>query len=140
MNETSLFGSLKAKDKHGVTIEWDRKALDFLVNGYDINYGARSIKHEVERRVVNQLAVAHEYGLIENGSNVIISADLSSLDDPNSKSAEQNATKSATNDIRLRKVTRDKNTNQLVYQDLNLKMNSFGKYFIPSEKNQDISK
>ena len=32
-------------------LEWDRNALDFLVNGYDINYGARSIKHEVERRV-----------------------------------------------------------------------------------------
>ncbi len=43
-----------------MTLEWDRKALDFLVNGYDINYGARSIKHEIERRVVNQIAAAHE--------------------------------------------------------------------------------
>jgi hypothetical protein len=41
----------KAKEKHGMILEWDRNALDFLVNGYDINYGARSIKHEVERRV-----------------------------------------------------------------------------------------
>ena len=66
----------KAKDKHDINIEWDRKALDFLVNGYDVNYGARSIKHEVERRVVNQLAVAHEYNLIENGSHILITADL----------------------------------------------------------------
>jgi ATP-dependent Clp protease ATP-binding subunit ClpB len=35
-----------------MTLEWDRKALDFLVNRYDINYGSRSIKHEVERRVI----------------------------------------------------------------------------------------
>ena len=48
-------------------LEWDDKALDFLVNGYDINYGARSIKHEVERRVVNQLAAAHEHNLIGKG-------------------------------------------------------------------------
>lgn len=48
-------------------LEWDRKALDFLVNGYDISYGARSIKHEVDRRVVNQIAVAHEYNLIGKG-------------------------------------------------------------------------
>ena len=45
------FVSFQAKDKHGMILEWDRNALDFLVNGYDINYGARSIKHEVERRV-----------------------------------------------------------------------------------------
>lgn len=50
-----------------MTLEWDRKALDFLVSGYDISYGARSIKYEVERRVVNQIAVAHECNLIEKG-------------------------------------------------------------------------
>ncbi len=66
----------KAKDKHGIVLEWDRKALDFLVSGYDINYGARSIKHEVERRVVNQVATAHEYSLIGKGSHILITADL----------------------------------------------------------------
>jgi ATP-dependent Clp protease ATP-binding subunit ClpB len=40
------YWSEKAKQKHKMTIEWDRKALDFLADGYDINYGARSIKHE----------------------------------------------------------------------------------------------
>ena len=35
-----------------------------LADGYDIRYGARSIKHEVERRVINQVAAAHEQGLL----------------------------------------------------------------------------
>ena len=54
------------------------------MNGYDINYGARSIKHEVERRVVNQIAAAHENSLIVKGSHILITADLNqSLDDFN---------------------------------------------------------
>ena len=38
---------LKAKDQHNIDLIWDRKALDCLADGYDINYGARSLKHEV---------------------------------------------------------------------------------------------
>lgn len=37
----------QAKEQHNIDIIWDRKALDCLANGYDINYGARSLKHEV---------------------------------------------------------------------------------------------
>lgn len=45
-----------------------------LADGYDVHYGARSIKYEVERRVVNQLAAAHEKGFIGNGCTVQITA------------------------------------------------------------------
>lgn len=41
-----------------------------------MNYGARSIKYEVERRVVNHLAAAHERGLIGDGSAVNVSVVL----------------------------------------------------------------
>jgi ATP-dependent Clp protease ATP-binding subunit ClpB len=105
----------KAKSKHNMILEYDRKALDFIADGYDINYGARSIKHEVERRVVNQLAAAHELNLIENGSSILITADC---DEKFSNGI----------DIRLKKIFFDKknNTKQLI--DINLKMNSLGKY------------
>jgi ATP-dependent Clp protease ATP-binding subunit ClpB len=43
----SLFSTLQAKEQHNIDIIWDRKALDCLADGYDINYGARSLKHEV---------------------------------------------------------------------------------------------
>lgn len=43
-----------------------------LADGYDVNYGARSIKYEVERRVVNQIAAAHENGLLGKGCTVLI--------------------------------------------------------------------
>jgi hypothetical protein len=126
--------SIKAKDKHGMTLEWDRKAIEFLVNGYDINYGARSIKHEVERRVVNQIAVAHEYGLIENGSHILISADLppnqqDELEIMKREDENKSRPKSAVYDIRLRKVVKIKE-NDVKYVDLDLKLNSFGKYTV----------
>ena len=40
------------------------QVLNVLADGYDIKYGARSIKHEVERRVINQVAAAHEQGVL----------------------------------------------------------------------------
>lgn len=113
------FWTKKAKSKHNMTLEYDRKALDFLADGYDINYGARSIKHEVERRVVNQLAAAHELNLIENGSHILITADDNDFNDK----------KTAKNfDIRLKKITYDKSNSTKQTIDINLKMNSIGKY------------
>lgn len=116
-------------------MEWDRKALDFLVNGYDINYGARSIKHEVERRVVNQLAVAHEYELIENGAHILITADLpqSEQEYEDLKIKEKQETvKNASQiyDIRLKKIVYENKNKKKTYQDINLRMNMFGKYYL----------
>ncbi|CAF1107503.1 unnamed protein product [Didymodactylos carnosus] len=73
------FWQTRAKDNHGINLSWDRKALDCLADGYDINYGARSLKHEVshhqiERSVVNQLAAAHEQGMIESGNQILLTA------------------------------------------------------------------
>ncbi|CAF1204301.1 unnamed protein product [Adineta ricciae] len=68
------FWKRRAKEQHNIDIIWDRKALDCLADGYDINYGARSLKHEIERSVVNQLAAAHEQGLIESGNQVLLTA------------------------------------------------------------------
>ncbi|XP_022904818.1 mitochondrial disaggregase-like [Onthophagus taurus] len=64
----------RAKDKHKIDLMWDRNVQSTLADGYDINYGARSIKYEVERRVVNQLAAAHEKGIICSGCTVKVSA------------------------------------------------------------------
>lgn len=60
----------QAKNKHKIDLTWDRDVAATLADGYDVNYGARSIKYEVERRVVNQLAHAHENGQIGNGCSV----------------------------------------------------------------------
>ncbi|KAK0166604.1 hypothetical protein PV327_004097 [Microctonus hyperodae] len=52
----------RAKEKHMIELKWDSEILSVLADGYDVHYGARSIKYEVERRVVNQLAAAYERG------------------------------------------------------------------------------
>ncbi|XP_066018036.1 mitochondrial disaggregase-like [Pocillopora verrucosa] len=56
-----------ALNRHDIHMTWDKEVLDVLADGYDEHYGARSIKHEVEKRVLNRLAAAHEQGLISRG-------------------------------------------------------------------------
>ncbi len=60
----------KAKVKHNVDLVWDKEVLGYLADGYNVYYGARSIKHEVERRVVAQLALAHESDQLERDCTV----------------------------------------------------------------------
>jgi len=38
---------LQAKKKHSMELTWDRQVVDVLTDGYDVHYGARSIKYEV---------------------------------------------------------------------------------------------
>ncbi|XP_023648315.1 mitochondrial disaggregase isoform X2 [Paramormyrops kingsleyae] len=69
------FWAKKAKQRHSITLVWDRPVLDLLAAGYNLHYGARSIKHEVERRVVNQLAAAYEQELLPKGCTLRLSVD-----------------------------------------------------------------
>ncbi|CAH2062705.1 unnamed protein product, partial [Iphiclides podalirius] len=63
----------KAKSRHDVELHWEGGVLGALADGYDVHYGARSIKHEVERRVVNQIALAAERGALGRGCALLLS-------------------------------------------------------------------
>lgn len=63
----------KAFTRHAVELRWEGGVLGALADGYDVHYGARSIKHEVERRVVNQIALAAERGALGRGCCVLLS-------------------------------------------------------------------
>ncbi|CAH1635431.1 unnamed protein product [Spodoptera littoralis] len=62
----------KASARHSVELRWEGGVLGALADGYDVHYGARSIKHEVERRVVNQIALAAERGALARGCGVLL--------------------------------------------------------------------
>ena len=64
------FWKQKAYERHKMTLTWERAVIDLLADAYNIKYGARSIKYEVERSVVSQLAMAHERRLIQTGDEV----------------------------------------------------------------------
>ncbi|GFN87507.1 caseinolytic peptidase b-like protein [Plakobranchus ocellatus] len=66
------FWAKRAKSKHNIDLIWDHQVVDTLAEGFDPHYGARSIKYEVERRLVTQLAMAHERQLIEKGNKIRI--------------------------------------------------------------------
>lgn len=60
----------RAQDRHKILLTWDKQVIEVLTDGYNIHYGARSIKHEVERRVVSMLATAHDSGQLKPNSEV----------------------------------------------------------------------
>ena len=41
------FWAERAKQKHKIVLSWDRAVTHLLADGYNVYYGARSIKHEV---------------------------------------------------------------------------------------------
>ncbi|NWI50069.1 CLPB protein, partial [Calyptomena viridis] len=75
VNKELSFWAKKAKARHNITLLWDREVMDVLADGYNLHYGARSIKHEVERRVVNQLAAAYEQDLLPRGCTLRITVE-----------------------------------------------------------------
>ncbi|KAL5460314.1 hypothetical protein EMCRGX_G033756 [Ephydatia muelleri] len=60
----------RTEKKHSIHLTWEREVLDIIADGYNVKYGARSLQHELERRVVNQLAAAYEQQIITKGDSV----------------------------------------------------------------------
>ncbi|KAI9273410.1 P-loop containing nucleoside triphosphate hydrolase protein [Helicostylum pulchrum] len=67
----------KARSRHGITMTWEPEVVDVLADGYNIRYGARSIKYEVERKVVNLIAKANENDEVLDGGRVHLVVDKS---------------------------------------------------------------
>ena len=71
---TRNFRTKRAKQRH-ITLLCDRKVADVLVDGYNVHYSACSIKHEVERCVLKQLAAAYEQDLLPGGCTLRITVE-----------------------------------------------------------------
>uniref|UniRef100_A0A8B9BEB2 ClpB family mitochondrial disaggregase n=1 Tax=Anser brachyrhynchus TaxID=132585 RepID=A0A8B9BEB2_9AVES len=117
VNKELNFWAKKAKARHNITLLWDREVMDVLADGYNLHYGARSIKHEVERRVVNQLAAAYEQDLLPRGCTLRITVEdsdkqLLKTKDSSAPSAEK--TKMPT--LRLEIVEKDSKSRKLDIQ------------------------
>ncbi|KAK9508951.1 hypothetical protein O3M35_006380 [Rhynocoris fuscipes] len=76
------FWEKKAREKHDVELSWEKGVETVLAGGYNRHYGARSIKYEVERRVVNKLAAAQEQGILPPKSKVQLVVLWPDSDDP----------------------------------------------------------
>ena len=60
-----------AKSKHNITFSWqDPEVTSLLAKGYNVHYGGRSLKYEVDRRVITLLAHAQEQGFLKRGCSV----------------------------------------------------------------------
>ncbi|KAM7328989.1 hypothetical protein ACRRTK_010602 [Alexandromys fortis] len=113
VNKELNFWAKRAKQRHNITLLWDREVADVLVDGYNVHYGARSIKHEVERRVVNQLAAAYEQDLLPGGCTLRITVEdsdkqlLKSPDLPSPEAEKRPPT------LRLEIIDKDSKTRKL---------------------------
>ena len=75
VNKDLTFWQQRARTRHQVELQWDDDLVEAVADGYNVYYGARSIKHEVERRVINPLAAAYERLLIRKGNIVKLTAE-----------------------------------------------------------------
>ncbi|KAJ7408657.1 hypothetical protein WISP_119114 [Willisornis vidua] len=117
VNKELSFWAKKAKARHNITLLWDREVMDVLADGYNLHYGARSIKHEVERRVVNQLAAAYEQDLLPHGCTLRITVEDS--DKQLLKTTERSSSsteKSKVPTLRLEIVDKDSKARKLEIQ------------------------
>ncbi|KAB1272529.1 Caseinolytic peptidase B protein-like protein [Camelus dromedarius] len=108
VNKELNFWAKRAKQRHNITLLWDREVADVLVDGYNVHYGARSIKHE--------LAAAYEQDLLPGGCTLRITvedSDKQLLKSPElpSPQAEKRPPK-----LRLEIIDKDSKTHKLDIQ------------------------
>jgi predicted small metal-binding protein len=53
--------------------------IEYIKSNYNTKYGVRSIQHEVERKIVNLLARAHEMDEINEGSKAHVYYDVGGI-------------------------------------------------------------
>jgi len=70
-----VFWQKQASERHDIALSWDENVLENIIQGYNMRYGARWVKHEVERRVINQVAKAHEQDQVLAGGKVHLHLD-----------------------------------------------------------------
>ncbi|NXB67282.1 CLPB protein, partial [Struthidea cinerea] len=117
VNKELNFWAKKAKARHNITLLWDREVMDVLADGYNLHYGARSIKHEVERRVVNQLAAAYEQDLLPRGCTLRITVEDSDKQLLKTTEGSSSSTeKSKVPTLRLEIVEKDRKARKLEIQ------------------------
>ncbi|XP_048149874.1 caseinolytic peptidase B protein homolog isoform X2 [Corvus hawaiiensis] len=117
VNKELNFWAKKAKARHNITLLWDREVMDVLADGYNLHYGARSIKHEVERRVVNQLAAAYEQDLLPRGCTLRITVEDSDKQLLKTTEGSSSSTgKSKVPTLRLEIVEKDSKARKLEIQ------------------------
>uniref|UniRef100_A0A914URV2 Clp ATPase C-terminal domain-containing protein n=1 Tax=Plectus sambesii TaxID=2011161 RepID=A0A914URV2_9BILA len=70
----------RSKKKHRIFLSWEANVVDVLIEGYFVHYGARSIKNEVNKRVISMLALDHELGRIGPHCKVTVTSNYGKVD------------------------------------------------------------
>ena len=74
--EWVILQSVNFFDKEMYKNNLSKDVITVLTDGYDVSYGARSVKHETERKVVSKLAKAFEDGTLKKDMKIVMCCDL----------------------------------------------------------------
>ncbi|KLO08734.1 P-loop containing nucleoside triphosphate hydrolase protein [Schizopora paradoxa] len=69
----------RAKKVHGIDLDWSAEVVEKLAEGYDVNYGVRSVINEVRRTAVQSVAEAQIRGIMRK--NYLAYLTIDALDD-----------------------------------------------------------
>ncbi|XP_053501904.1 caseinolytic peptidase B protein homolog [Ictalurus furcatus] len=105
----------KAKQNHNITLLWERAVLELLTRGYNLHYGACSIKHEMALNqrcsgfvggawVLKQLAAAYKQMLLPKGCTLLLTVDGELGDEKKGRASPS---------LRLELVDKDRKTRKL---------------------------
>ena len=61
-----------ARERHSIDLSWTPEMIRYLKGGYNMRYGARSIKYEIDRSCIALVAAEHEAGRIDKGFGVVL--------------------------------------------------------------------
>ena len=61
-----------AKERHDIDLAWTPSLIQFLKGGYNLRYGARSIKYEIDRSCIALLAREHEANKVDSGDKITL--------------------------------------------------------------------
>jgi hypothetical protein len=65
--------------RHSIALQWSDAVVKQMAQGYDLRYGARSIKYEIDRTCIASIARAQEEGKVVPYSKVFLDIDHAAL-------------------------------------------------------------
>jgi len=58
----------RAEEKHGIDLTWSAEVVQRVTKAYNVNFGARSVIHEVQRIAIQEVAEAQIRGTLKKNS------------------------------------------------------------------------
>ena len=105
----------RAMERHRIELKWTPRVVEEMARGYDLRYGARSIKYEIDRTCIATIARAQEEGQVTRGCRVSLDLDEKLL--KQRQRAQEAAKKSSKDGAKKKKPAAAPDTHEIEAED-----------------------